>query len=225
MIYKNGKNVTAIYKGSTPISKVYKGSQLVWQHSLLPSEYQQVEYIESTGTQYFEIDYIANEKTNSRGTFQITDTSSARILFGARKQSAVADFYGLNWGGGAPYKYVNSYYMGSQTNTTIDTQIHTFEKNAGVLKLDGVQLSEYVPTVVTWNTICKVIVFGCNSGGKVGLIPNARIFNLQISEAKVLFDLIPCYRKSDGKIGMYDIVNNVFYTSQGTDEFLKGKDI
>ena len=31
MIYKNGKNVTAIYKGTTPIIKVYKGLKLVWE--------------------------------------------------------------------------------------------------------------------------------------------------------------------------------------------------
>ena len=33
---------------------------------------------------------------------------------------------------------------------------------------------------------------------------------------------IPCYRKSDNEIGLYDIVNNVFYTNQGTGVFLKG---
>lgn len=31
MIYKNGKNVTAIYKGSTPITKIYKGLQVIWE--------------------------------------------------------------------------------------------------------------------------------------------------------------------------------------------------
>ena len=31
-------------------------------------------------------------------------------------------------------------------------------------------------------------------------------------------DLVPCYRKSDGVVGMYDIVNKKFYTNsfQGT---------
>ena len=54
------------------------------KQTILPDEYQQVEYIEATGTQYFEIDYIANEKTNSRGTFQITNTAKANFLFGSR---------------------------------------------------------------------------------------------------------------------------------------------
>ena len=35
--------------------------------------------------------------------------------------------------------------------------------------------------------------------------------------------LIPCYRKLDKKPGLYDLVNNVFYTNQGTgDDFVAG---
>ena len=46
---------------------------------------------------------------------------------------------------------------------------------------------------------------------------------LKISENGILIrNFIPCYRKSDNEIGLYDIVNNVFYTNQGTGEFLKG---
>lgn len=38
-------------------------------------------------------------------------------------------------------------------------------------------------------------------------------------------DFIPCYRKSDNEIGLYDLVNNTFYTNSGTGTFLKGNDI
>lgn len=38
-------------------------------------------------------------------------------------------------------------------------------------------------------------------------------------------DFIPCYRKSDGVIGLYDLVNDVFYTNLGTGQFTKGKNI
>ena len=36
------------------------------------------------------------------------------------------------------------------------------------------------------------------------------------------YKLYPVYLKSDSKPGMYDIVNNVFYTNQGSGEFLVG---
>ena len=38
-------------------------------------------------------------------------------------------------------------------------------------------------------------------------------------------NFIPCYRKSDNVIGMYDLVEEKFYTNQGNGEFLKGRDI
>jgi hypothetical protein len=37
-------------------------------------------------------------------------------------------------------------------------------------------------------------------------------------------NLIPCYRKSDNAIGMYDTINKVFYTNSGSETFLKGND-
>lgn len=38
-------------------------------------------------------------------------------------------------------------------------------------------------------------------------------------------NLVPCYRKSDGEIGMYDLVNGVFYTNSGSGTFIKGDDV
>lgn len=44
-------------------------------------------------------------------------------------------------------------------------------------------------------------------------------------EDTLMIDLIPCYRKADNVIGMYDLVNDKFYTNEGTGTFLKGKDV
>ena len=38
-------------------------------------------------------------------------------------------------------------------------------------------------------------------------------------------NFLACYRKSDGVIGMYDTVNNEFYTNAGTGTFTKGNDV
>ena len=35
-------------------------------------------------------------------------------------------------------------------------------------------------------------------------------------------DFIPCYRITDNEIGLYNLVDNQFYTNQGTGEFLYG---
>lgn len=42
---------------------------------------------------------------------------------------------------------------------------------------------------------------------------------------EVIQDFIPCYRKSDGVIGMYDVITKQFFTNQGTGIFLKGSNV
>jgi hypothetical protein len=201
------------------------------QPVLLPDEYQQVAYIEATGTQYFEIDYIANEKTNSKGTFQITNTAKANFLFGSRVSSSTIRSYGFNWGGGQPCKYYNTYYGNSNdgmTNTNIDDQKHTFEKIGNKLYLDGTLIHTRKDTdgTIKFETPTKIAIFACNTNGTIGLQTFSRLSVLSFDEGEGdLFNLISCYRKSDGVIGMYDIVNNYFHTNQGTGEFLKGPDV
>lgn len=44
-------------------------------------------------------------------------------------------------------------------------------------------------------------------------------------DGEYLQKFIPCYRKADGEIGMYDVINDVFYTNQGTGTFTKGSNV
>lgn len=38
-------------------------------------------------------------------------------------------------------------------------------------------------------------------------------------------NFVPCYRKSDGEIGMYDTVSQAFFTNAGSSSFSKGADV
>jgi hypothetical protein len=38
-------------------------------------------------------------------------------------------------------------------------------------------------------------------------------------------DLVPCYRKADGVIGMYDLVSGAFFTNAGSGSFTKGANV
>jgi len=53
-----------------------------------------------------------------------------------------------------------------------------------------------------------------------------RYYQLCIEKDEVLMrNMIPCYRKSDGEVGMYDIVTGKFYTNTGNGTFTKGADV
>lgn len=202
--------------------------RIIYKKSLLPIEYQQVEYIEATGGQYLEIDYVASNITTTKGSFQLTDVDTASMLFGSRINSNSGGLsYALNWGGGEPYKYYNSFNRTASsclTEKEIDLDRHTFEKVKNKLYMDGELLHTAANT--TFTTPHNMIVFGCNTNGTIGLHSKAKMFDLQFYDNNVLkVDLIPCYRKSDNVIGMYDLVNDIFYTNKGSGIFLKGKNI
>lgn len=39
----------------------------------------------------------------------------------------------------------------------------------------------------------------------------------------VLIDLVPCYRKADGEVGMFDLVSQAFFANAGTGDFTRGR--
>lgn len=221
--YRNNDNEIGMYDLVLGDFYTNQGEGEFVKPVILPSEYQPVEYIEGTGTQYFEIDYVATGNTVSQGKYQITNIQSGKMLFGCR-QSSSQNFYGFNWGGGLPYKYYNSYVSGVLTNVNIDDGVHTFKKDKGYLYRDDILINSI--SYKEFTTPYKMIVFGCKTAGVVGLQSEARIFNLQFYDSDVLkIDLVPCYRKSDGEIGMYDLANGVFYTNDGAGTFLKGNNV
>ena len=54
---------------------------------------------------------------------------------------------------------------------------------------------------------------------------NTRIYSFKFYRPNLIGDFVPCYRKSDDTIGMYDLVSNQFFTNAGSGYFVKGPDI
>ena len=70
----------------------------------------------------------------------------------------------------------------------------------------------------------KVRIFDYQT--ETGTYTNGVLYNAYIVlNNEVVRNFIPCYRKSDGVRGLYDKVNNVFYTNSGTGTFAIGADV
>lgn len=56
---------------------------------------------------------------------------------------------------------------------------------------------------------------------------NGKFKTAQITDSSnnVVHDYVPCYRKSDNEIGVYDIVTDTFHTNSGTGTLVKGNDV
>ena len=76
-----------------------------------------------------------------------------------------------------------------------------------------------------------MVIFNLNTGAKDAVKPDIayvpmKLYSFQIYEADQLVrDFVPCYRKADGAIGLYDCALGTFFANAGSGAFLKGDDV
>lgn len=195
----------------------------------LPSEYQEVEYIENTGTQYIITDLLfPKELENPKiewGFMQIAVPSGDNMVFGYWSNGSI--YYEVYNSTALSYASIgkNHYDRISNANLTKDMFI------AGVMTKETMYLNGYSYATNAEDTIDQSVrpmaIFAWNStSGRTYTNKGARIYYLRFFDGNTkMADYVPCYRKSDGEIGMYDTVTKTFYTNSGADTFLKGADI
>ncbi len=195
------------------------------QEGGLPSAYQQVEYIESTNAQYIDTGVVAsiNTKIVSRVQMNYTQSTankgrSGMILGGSKGWVCFGDY-----GQGNLVAYFSTTgLVGAEI--PFDTEWHTYNLENGLQKIDDVTATNTVTGTIDGLSLYLLNVHIGWTGQTI--VSSQRLAYAQIWDNGTLVrDYIPCYRKTDNVIGLYDLVNRVFYTNQGTGTFLKGKDI
>lgn len=199
----------------------------------IPEEYQEVEYIESSKRTYINTNIIPND--NMRIYLEgITkeEINTAGFFFGSRTRKSTPipnKFWGLTWN--------NEYKYGFMEDTNIKitdakkNQHFIFDFNFNQnhdMRINNIIVT---PQTTTENSYTyPIFLFGINSGGSLDsqqqsfIIKKFVIYN-NYQDAQPSLYFIPCYRKSDGEIGMYDTVSKQFFTNSGTGTFLKGHNV
>ena len=90
-------------------------------------------------------------------------------------------------------------------------------------------LPDNTTTTVTNNsfsTPTPLTIFALNDAVD-GVVENSntKLYSLKIYDSnKLVRDFVPCYRNSDQVLGLYDTVENKFYTNNGTGNFETNKE-
>ena len=190
--------------------------------SILPSEYTQVDYIQSSGTQYIDTGIKRNQDTKVNLDFEGTNFSYSgnKTIIGSRT-SSTEKHYGITIAQGSnPYLY-SGYNNTSQEGVRIslNTKYNIF-KDKNITYLDNTQITN--TTYTTFETPTNMYIFAMNEGS-TKFYSSIKLFMLKIyNNNELVRDFIPCYRNSDNEVGLYDLVNDVFYTNQGTGTFTYG---
>lgn len=183
----------------------------------LPAEYQEVAYLEGTGTQYIDTGVTINTSTDEvEFVFQNTESVIYKWFFGEHDNNAR---FGLGSGDGVNKRNVA---YGSNTYKVTDAQLynsqHSFSANANGIYLDDSKIAGFV-SFASSSTL-YLFNLNLNSGNYAAA---AKVWSYRHTRNGVsIRDLVPCYRKSDSKPGMFDLVTNEFFTNAGTGEFLYG---
>ena len=196
------------------------------QQNLFPAIYRKVNYLQSTGTQYFWTDiYIQDGLTVD--CVQESSGAQDSYLFGgittSVSQSARSCFNGA-YNTSLQGSYPGAYYL---INNILQYNIvyhivTTHKEGTCIVYIDGTKVKETNSGGAISDSQVKCACFAGRKGdGTTFEFYKGKVYSLKVSKNGILYaDYIPCVRKSDGKPGMYDTVTKTFYTNAGTGEFI-----
>jgi hypothetical protein len=184
----------------------------------LPEEYQEVEYLQSTGTQYLDTWITPTANMKAEVKYASNSTGQTSGVFGASFANNTISIVQNN-------NLLNIELGKTSIGLTDDTEIHVSvldTKNAKVYH-DGVEQSGSFSSDIPNKTLT---IFGRRTNETTLYYGKCKIYYTKIwKDDSVIRYYIPCYRKSDNVCGMYDIVTDTFLTNRGTGTFSKGEDI
>ena len=215
---------------------INKHEKMLWTFGRLPKEYQEVEWIGKgavntcwlsipiTELPYGKISIKWSGSGSSRQyIFGTYNTSAQRFILTSENSTDVNFFY----------YYGNSYAEPYITLSDNRSNVHEYEfkfyqNEYPTLYLDGTLTttgSRYYVEFATNNPLCIFARYYSGSVQRDTSASTLYYFKYEKEDGTMLFDLVPCYRKSDNVIGMYDLVSNTFFTNSGTGTFTKGNNI
>lgn len=198
------------------------------EQSGLPSEYQQVEYIvngnaegiDYGGQAYLDLDMSVTNEDIIRVEFRpvLYNLQGGKNLLGGRSSATsnnieliYEDYWYLDYGSYA----INRVDLGisGQTQSFVNLQITS----------EGATVNgtAYALAPVASFATPNFYLFNTYNAYR----PKPRRAWVKSFEVVGKCNLIPCYRKADGEIGMYDTIRKRFFTNAGTTAFGKGADV
>lgn len=222
------------------VYRILSGTTVLWKKKTgLPVEYQEVEYLESTGRQYIDTGMVLNNGCVITLDFLMAESSVNRIVYGWRRKGLFTQPYQayitsntrkirqIAIGRSADVStYPPSFEYGVRNRVLIDSVNEQVLVN-GVVSDCGPDFSNGKPFDEDGSSQYHPYLFALNNAGRaVAISEDTRIYGYSVQYGdRLLQSFVPCYRKIDKVAGMYDVVNGVFYTNAGTGKFNVGADV
>lgn len=189
----------------------------------LPPEYQRVEFLESSGAQFIELDFGFNPNDEIILKGRLKQTGNDKFIVSPRVWNNDNNRFAL-------YGYYTdltcTFGMGDSLLMILAPKINwgseysivsrTFEYRDHMFMCDGSSADGSAHTFGS-DTANLRLFYGYDSP------TSAAIYSyIHLKNGIKVCELIPCYRISDGKSGMYDTITGEFKTNLGSGELIPG---
>lgn len=187
----------------------------------LPSGYTQLEYIESTGTQWIDLKQNPNQNSSIELKFELTSNDNNTYgICGCRNSSTGAN-------GALVLFKINS----NRFDAYIGNKVQQI-----TLETSGIHIATISGTNITIDDLEYSVAGGSFTGDYSFLISavnqlngvDSRKASIKIYYAKGTIEtnlnLVPC-KNSSNEVGLYDLIYGTFYPNAGTGTFIAGPEV
>lgn len=192
----------------------------------LPSAYQEVEWIGTSGTQIIDTDYLPIDGDEMSFDFEFSAfppyKSYACLMATDNSDPQYQMVFGIDSNERTLYyKYFSS---GAAMATHIPFIVGT-RYRADIVANGTLSIGDYTVTPVNnLGYATGHLRFFARMAGNINFYGRLYKFVASHGGAEKV-NLVPCYLKSDSEAGLYDLISGVFYTNTGIGEFLVGPNV
>ena len=214
------------------VVQIEAGGKVLWKSGPLPAAYQQVEWIRADNgvKAHIDLGFVYDTKATVHLTQWYVDESFVRTyVFGVVEDGKKRRFLfnspesagGVAFGG---FTSTSSHFATLSTAPRAG-EVHEYILHIGDGELSIEDVTKGLKNTKTgqanYTSEVNVFLFAqyYNGALRYGGTVQLSTFKYYDKNDTLICDLIPCYRKSDGVIGMYDIVRKIFLTNAGSGSF------
>lgn len=182
------------------------GSQFIVTNCIIQQSYRYVVECEA-------YDYANNNPATVFSSYNPNKISHGRLLFLFQINKCHYSFGGRDW-------QDQSQTLTSQYNDKVICDVC----QSNITFRDENNNESFTPTIDTSLRAANLCLFCVDLGAGGNVVAHCKIYNFKVYTDSMattpIYEYIPAIRNADGEIGIYDIINDVFYTNAGTGTFL-----